>query len=120
MDSFLGLSLAPTTLSRLNFCQLWLKVTLISNISNLQGRKIEQTAWNGFKHVPLRRVEHQVMAQYQMAPLMKATDHTLVEEPIKQKMQKSLRSIALCLQHIPPNFRLSTDAPTQAISQTQA
>jgi hypothetical protein len=66
------------------------------------------------------RLAQQVTTQYQMAPLMKATDRTLVAEPIEQKMQKSLGSIALWLQHTRPTIRLSTDAVTQAISRTHA
>jgi hypothetical protein len=45
------------------------------------------------------RLVQQVPTRYQLAPLMKATDRNLVEEPIEQKMQKSLGSIALWLQH---------------------
>jgi hypothetical protein len=52
MDEFLRLNLAPTTLKRLNFCRLWLKVTLISDISNLQGSTIAATAWQGLKPMP--------------------------------------------------------------------
>jgi hypothetical protein len=66
------------------------------------------------------RLVQQVTTQYQLAPLMKATDRTLMEEPIEQKMRKSLGSIALWLQHKRPTIRLSTDAATQAISRTHA
>jgi hypothetical protein len=62
----------------------------------------------------------QVTTQYQLAPLMKATDRILVEEPIEQKMRKTLGSIALWLQHTRPTIRLSTDLATQAISRTHA
>jgi hypothetical protein len=64
------------------------------------------------------RLAQQVSTQYQLAPLMQATDRTLVEEPIENKMRKSLGSIALWLQHTRPTIRLSTDAATQAISRT--
>jgi hypothetical protein len=52
MEALLRLNLAPTTLRQLNFCRLWLQVTLVSDISNLQGSQIERTAWTGLKPMP--------------------------------------------------------------------
>jgi hypothetical protein len=45
MDGFLTLKLPRKTLSRLNFCQLWLKVTTLSDICSLPGDRIDRKAW---------------------------------------------------------------------------
>jgi hypothetical protein len=44
MEAFLKLKLSPTSLRRQNFCRLWLQVTHMSDISTLQGNKVDRSA----------------------------------------------------------------------------
>lgn len=52
MDSCVGLGLSPPTLSRLNFCQLWLQVTQLSDICTLPGDGVDRNAWLGIAPMP--------------------------------------------------------------------
>jgi hypothetical protein len=52
MDEILKLPLSQTNIKRINYCRLWLKVTLISEITNLQGDTIGRIAWLGLRPIP--------------------------------------------------------------------
>ena len=52
MNGFLEQDLSSTVLQRINCCQLFLQVTLFSDISNLAGDQIERNAWLGTKPMP--------------------------------------------------------------------
>jgi hypothetical protein len=52
MDGFIGLGLSSSTLQRLNFCCLWLRVTHLSGICTLAGDCVDRTAWLGLDPMP--------------------------------------------------------------------
>jgi hypothetical protein len=51
-NGMLGLNISPTTLKRINFCRIWLRVTALSDICTLHGDTIDRNAWLGLTPMP--------------------------------------------------------------------